>query len=114
MSVNVNVEDGLTNGATGIVKFVEYKIEDSNRPSIIWLKFDGPRIGKAARERYFQWDFYNSNSQRDWTPVLEVESTYVYRFKIYHTIQFPLRAAAAKTVHKAQGITEDEIVVDLI
>ena len=54
MSVNVNVEDGLTNRATGVVKFVEYKIEGSNRPSIIWMKTDDPRIGKATREKYFQ------------------------------------------------------------
>ena len=32
---------------------------------------------------------------------------------MYQRIQFPLRAAAANTIHKAQGITEDEIVVDL-
>ena len=113
MSVNVNVEDSLTNGATGVVKFVEYKIEGSNRPSIIWMKFDDPRIGKATTEKDFQRGFYNSNIQRDWTPVFEVERTYVYRFKMYQRIQFPLGAAAAKTVHKAQGITEDEIVVDL-
>ena len=80
MSVYVNVEDGLTNGATGVVKFVEHKIEGSDRPSIIWM-----------------------------IPVFEVERTYVYRFKMYQRIQFPLRTAAANTVHKA----EDEIVVDL-
>ena len=115
MSVNVNVEDGLTNGATGVLKFVEYKIEGSNRPSIIWMKFVVPRIGKATREKYFQKGFYNSNIQRDSTAVFEVERTCIYRFKMYQRIQFPLRAAAAtaKTVHKAQGITEDEIVVDL-
>ena len=81
--MSVNVEDGLTNGATGVVKFVEYKIEGSNRPSIIWMKFDDPRIGKATREKYFQRGFYNSNIQRDRTPVFEVERTYVYRFKMY-------------------------------
>ena len=112
MSVNVNVEDGLTNEATGVVKFIEHKIEGSNRPSIIWLKFDDPRIGKATREKYFQRGFYKSNIQRDWTPVFEVERTYVYRFKMYQRIQFPLRAATAKTFHKAQGITENETVVE--
>ena len=37
VSVNVNIEDGLTNGATGRVKFIEieYKIEGNSRPSII-------------------------------------------------------------------------------
>ena len=103
MSVNVNVEDGLTNGATGVVKFVEYEMEGSNRPSIIWMKFDDPRIGKATREKYFQRGFYNSNIQRDWTPVSEVERTYVDRFKMYQRIQFPLRAAAAKQSTKLKG-----------
>ena len=113
ISVNVNVEDGLANGTTGKVKFIEYKIEGSNRPSIIWMKFEDPRIGKATREKYFQRGFYNSNIQTDWTPIFEVERTFLYKFKMYQRIQFPLRPAAAKTVHKGQGITEDEVVVDL-
>ena len=113
ISVNVNVEDGLANGTTGKVKFIEYKIEGSNRPSIIWMKFEDPRIGKATREKYFQRGFYNSNIQKDWTPIFEVERTFLYKFKMYQRIQFPLRPAAAKTVHKGQGITEDEVVVDL-
>ena len=50
---------------------------------------------------------------RDWTPVFEVERTYIYRFITSQKIQFPLPATAAKTVHKAQGITDDEMVVDL-
>ena len=113
ISVNVNVEDGLANGATGKAKFIEYKIEGSNRPSIIWMKFDDPRIGKATREKYFQRGFYDSNIQRDWTPIFEVERTFLYKYKMYQRIQFPLRPAAAKTIHKGQGITEDEAVVDL-
>ena len=32
---------------------------------------------------------------------------------MYQRIQFPLRPAAAKTAHKGQWITEDEVVVDL-
>ena len=100
MLVNVNVEDGLTNGATGVVKFVEYKIEGMI-----------PELAKQ-QEKTFQRGCYNSNIQRDWTPVFEVEKTYVYIFKMYQRIKFPLRAAA-KPVHKAQWIIKDEIVVDL-
>ena len=95
------------------MKFIEYKIEGSNHPSIIWMKFDDLRIGKATREKYFQRGFYNSNVQRDWTPIFEVEKTFLYKYKMYQRIQFPLRLAAAKTIHKGQGITEDEAVVDL-
>ena len=80
ISVNVNVEDGLANGTTGKVKFIEYKIEGSNGPSIIWMKFEDPRIGKATREKYFQ---------RDWTPIFEVERTFLYKYKMYQRIQFP-------------------------
>ena len=103
ISVNVNVEDGLANGTTGKVKFIEYKIEGSNRPSIIWMKFEDPRIGKATREKYFQRGFYNSNIQRDWTPIFEVERTFLYKFKMYQRIQFPLRPAAAKQFTKVKG-----------
>ena len=95
ISVNVNVEEG------------------SNCPRIIWMKFDDPRIGMATREKYFQRGFYNSNIQRDWTPIFEVERTFLYNFKMCQRIQFPLRPATAKTVHKGQGITEDEVVDDL-
>ena len=37
MTANVNVEDGLTNGATGVVKYFDYRMEGTNRPSIVWV-----------------------------------------------------------------------------
>ena len=113
MTVNVDVEDGLTNGSTGIVKLIEYRMEGTNRPSIIWVLFDHSRIGRSTRERYFNRGFYNANIERDWTPVFDVERTFIYNYKTYQRIQFPLKPAAAKTVHKAQGATVDKVVVDL-
>ena len=51
-TANVDVEDGLTNGATGVVKHVDFRwMEGTNRPSIIWILFDDPRVGKATREK---------------------------------------------------------------
>ena len=39
-TANVDVEDGLTNGATGVVKYIYYRMEETNRPSIGWVLFD--------------------------------------------------------------------------
>ena len=39
-TANVHVEDGLTNGATGAVKHIDFRMEGTNRPSIIWVLFD--------------------------------------------------------------------------
>ena len=103
ISVNVNVENGLANGTTGKVKFIEYKIEGSNCPSIIWMEFEDPRIGKATREKYIQRGYHNSNIQRDWTPIFEVERTFLYKYKMYQRIHFPLRPAAAKQSTKVKG-----------
>ena len=113
MTVNVDVEDGLTNGSTGIVKLIEYRMKETNRPSIIWVLFDHSRIGKSTREKFYNRGFYNANIQRDWTPVFDVERTFIYNYKTYQRIQFPLKPAAAKTVHKAQGATVAKVVVDL-
>ena len=34
-TANVDVGDGLRNGATGIVEYIHYRMEETNRPSII-------------------------------------------------------------------------------
>ena len=45
---NVYVEDGLTNGATGVVKHIDFRMEGRNRPSIIWALFDEPRVVRTT------------------------------------------------------------------
>ena len=110
MTTNVDVEDGLTNGASGVVKYIDYRIEGTNRPSIIWVLFDDPRIGRSAGEKYRA--LYNSSIQREWTLVFDVQRTFILNYKTYQRIQFPLRPASGKTVYKAEGAT-DKVVVDL-
>ena len=113
MTVNVNVEDSLTNGATCVVKFIDYRMQGTKRPSIIWVLLDDPRIGRKTQEQYFNRGFYNDSIQREWTPVFDVERIFVYNHKTYQRIQCPLRLAAGKTVYKVEGATVDEVVVDL-
>ena len=47
-TANVDVEDGLTNGATGVVKHIDFRIEVTKRPSIIWVLFDDPQVGRTT------------------------------------------------------------------
>ena len=111
MTATVDVEDGLANGAAGVVKYIDYRMEGTNRPSIIWVLFDDPRIGRSAREKYRA--LYNSSIQTEWTPVFDVQRAFILNYKTYQRIQFPLRPASGKTVYKAEGATVDKVVVDL-
>ena len=111
MTVNVDVEDGLTNGASGVVKYIDYRMEGTNRPSVIWVLFDDPRIGRPAREKYRT--LYNSSIHREWTPVFDVQRTFIINYKTYQRIQFLLTPASGITIYKAEGATVDEVVVDL-
>ena len=56
---------------------------------------------------------YTPNIDPKWTPIFEVNRNFMYNYKSYQRIQFPLKASAAKTVHKAQGSTVDRLVIDL-
>ena len=110
-TANVDVEDGLTNGATGVVKCIDFSMEGTNRPSIIWVYFDDPRVGRTTREKYRK--LYNSNIHTDWTPVFDVQRTFILNYKTYQRIQFQLTPASGKSVWKAEGATVDRVVVDL-
>ena len=94
MTVNVDVENGLTNGVTGVVKHIDYKMDGTNRPSIIWVLFGDPRIGRSAREKYRT--LHNSSIHREWTPVFDVQRTFIMNYKTYQRIQFPLTSAPGK------------------
>ena len=103
-TANVDVDDGLTNGATGVVKHIDFRMEGTNRPSIIWVLFDDPRVGRIYRK------LYNSSIHTDWTPVFDVQRTFIVNYKTYQRIQFPLTPASGKSVWKAEGATVDGVV----
>ena len=110
-TANVDVDDGLTNGATGVVKHIDFRMEGTNRPSIIWVLFDDPRVGRTTREKYRK--LYNSSIHTDWTPVFDVQRTFIVNYKTYQRIQFPLTPASGKSVWKAVGATVDRVVLKI-
>ena len=109
VTINILVEDGLTNGTACILKKIQYLEVHNTVPSVLWVLFDNKKVGQQTRRKYFS--YYNSDIDKDWTPIFAVSRPFTYnRHQVIRT-QFPLTQSAAKTIHKSQGLTYDEIVV---
>ena len=111
VTINVDVEDGLTNGADCVLKKIQYLVENKQVPSILWVLFDDKKIGRQARRKYSS--YFSAGIDKNWTPVFAVNRNYQFHQHTVIRTQFPLTPAAAKTIHKAQGLTYDEIVVKM-
>lgn len=111
ITVNIDVTDGLTNGSSCTVFFVENKLSGVSRPSIVWVKFLDKAVERIARQKYKH--LFHEHINDDWTPIFDCQRSFVLNSTTYQRIQITLRPAAGKTIHKAQGCTVDEIVVDL-
>ena len=103
ISVNVKVEDGLANGTTGKVKSIENKIEGCNRPSIIWMKFEDPRFGKATREKYFQRGFYNQIFKQTGLQYLKLKEPFCTNTKCIREYNFHCDQQLQKQSTKVKG-----------
>ena len=74
---NLDVHDGMTNSTSCTVKIIEYRIETTKRPSVIWVKFDDLDIGREGRRKYHY--LYHHKSlltlpqfmTSSWSPMLE-------------------------------------------
>ena len=102
LNQNVDCPDGLANGAGGILKKIDYRIEISTRPSIWWLQFDDTSVGEKKKKEYSH--LYRPEINKSWTPILETSVQFqVLHWKNNHIMrhQFPLRMAAAKSIPTA-------------
>ena len=111
ITINLDVNDGIANGSSCIVKFIENRIPQTTRPSIVWVLFNDLSIGSNTRQKYKH--LYHREIDPSWTPIFEVNRNFLYNYKSFQRTQFPLKPAAAKTVHKSQGCTVDKLVIDL-
>lgn len=116
LATNISVLDGMTNGAECIVENIDYRVVNSTRPSIIWVSFQEStcNIGKNHRRDYSH--LYTKHIDKTWTPVLEVTRQFKVDKRSQAQVlrrQFPLRQASAKTIHRCQGDTLNQAVVDL-
>ena len=112
IALNVRTDDGITNGASNIIK--KTTLYDKSRPSgIIWVQFDHVDVGEKTRHDNKQ--LYLQGIEPTWTPIKPIIAQFaVGRNRTAQVVrkQFPLRPAAAKTIHRSQGDTETRIAVN--
>ena len=108
LTTNVNVSDGLVNGARGEV--VHIVTNSDHKVTHILVKFDNHEVGAKAKHA-------NSITRYpEAVPLTRHEAIFLAKGKRgseVTCVQFPLTLAWATTIHKVQGLTLDEIVVDM-
>ena len=110
MTSNIDVTDGLTNGAMGTVTNVVID-QTRGKISIILVAFDSENVGQEARYT----SVYHSINQNA-VPIHQRQATFPIQKKASFQAtrsQFPLTLAWAVTIHKCQGLTLPEIVIDM-
>ena len=113
LCVNIDTEDGLTNGAGCCIKMFDFRVHSSSRCSIVWVEFDDITVGRKWRGCYKH--LYKQGILASWTPILETTRKFPFRhFQTYLVTrrQFPIYLSAARTIHKAQGASMKEVVLD--
>lgn len=111
---NIDVEDGLVNGACAVLRYVQCVKE---KPHVLFLDFQSKSIGQKARNAFKQ-DQHQSNMIFDngWVPIKmlskEISTAQSNKYQCFRQ-QFPLVPAEAITIHKSQGQTYESVCVCL-
>ena len=112
LNTNLNVQDGLANGTSGILKYIQY-MPAFDKPTTLWFEFEHEDVGKVQRHTFRH--YLNENVNPTWTPIFAM--TREFKIKSPRVLilrkQFPVQQSTGKTVHKAQGCTVQQVAVCL-
>ena len=110
ITTNIDVNDGLTNGAMGTVTNVVIDERTGKMISIL-VAFDSKHVGEEA----IHTSVYKRKNQNA-VPIYKTQAIFpIHKKTSYQATrsQFPLTLAWAVTIHKCQGLTLPEIVIDM-
>ncbi|XP_065576394.1 ATP-dependent DNA helicase PIF1-like, partial [Artemia franciscana] len=105
LTSNLDVTDGLVNGALGTVTQIQVD-EIRNTSETIFIHFDEPDTGRKARK-----DSRLHHISKD-TPIV-VKKEVIKQKPLTERLQFPITLCWAVTIHKVQGQTFERAVVSL-
>ena len=113
VTLTISVDDGIVNVAPCVVKSIKYIDSNSPVPSIIWVKFENEEQGIQTRKHYQS--YFTIDICRTLTPIFACKRTFTYgqNHIAIARLQFPLRPASAKTIHKEQGLSVKKLVVNM-
>ncbi|CAG9799251.1 unnamed protein product [Chironomus riparius] len=113
ISTNIDVCDGLFNGACGILRFVELQ---NRKINAIYIEFDDVKTGAKARSTRHNVMQANAQIQPTWTPITVTNrcfnTTEGGKVQVSRE-QYPILMAEAITIHKSQGRSEEIVTVDV-
>ena len=110
ITTNIDVSDSLTNGVMGMVVNIVKDAEEVN-VKVILVEFDNSDVGQNARNQSL-YKKMNGNA----VPIVPYQASFQINSSSSCTVsrlQFPLKLSWAVTTHKCQGLTLNEIVVDM-
>ena len=110
ITTNIGVTDELTNGAVGMVTNVVIE-QTTGKISVILVAFDSEYVGQEAR-----YTSVDKSINQNTVPIHQTWATFPVDKKASFQatrIQFPLKLVWAFTIHKCQGLTLSEIVIDM-
>ena len=109
-TINKDVEDGLCNGSTCILREIKYRKD--GRPYLLWVEFEDEKVGRSKRATYRD-KFKMNHTNSKFTPIEAVNKVFKVDKVMMSRTQFPLINAAARTIDRSQGKTLKKMVVKM-
>lgn len=116
VTTNIDVEDGIVNGAIGVLMYVERNEDDPEQQIVrLWFQFESDAIGAMLRVKSRPLVYSKPGIlQPNWTPITKRSANVNLKVDVVGVkckrTQFPLVSGCALTVHKSQGGTYPQIV----
>ena len=113
ITCNIDIEDGLVNGACGILKHITFK-SSTQEPVQLWLDFQSKNVGNKARLKFVN-QAKHEKIENSLTPISKISLVLNISKKVNFQVtrqQFPLNPAETVTIHKSQGQSCEKICID--